>query len=397
MSTQENPRTDGEDTRLDDALLHADDRLVASLREDEHRRRRIRWMAGGFAVSLIAILAVIVVLATGPGHSGPGGELIDTEKSASLIQEGWALYNQQHYIQAESRFAEAVQLSVDSADAWNGLGWSRYRGGYVSAASEAFGKATRLVEKHPGANNGLGYVSFSRREYELAEQHWTKVASVASASWRGLSHLYLLQGRYEDALTWARKVAAQQPQDELAQRVLAAAKAKRLDPDVRSLIEPEEPGNFSEKSQRGWALFNKGMSREAMELFQQAVAGNPHELSAHNGLGFCLLNMGEHELAEKHFQVCLDLEPDSAGPLNGLARCLQAEGRIDDAIDVWKTMVDLIPQPNAGTHGLAYAYLEKGEYAEALPYFERLASESPDDETIQNTLEELSDTLATKP
>ena len=189
----------------------------------------------------------------------------------------------------------------ESADAWNGLGWARFRGGFLSGAYEAFEKAVVLVENHPGANNGLGYLLFSRREYDLAERYWKKVTASAPASWYGLSHLYLIQGRYEDALPLARKVAAQQPSDEIAKRALAAAESKKLDDDLRALIEPSLSSVQSEESRRAWVLLNQGMAQESRELFEKAIEKNPNEFGAHNGLGFCLLNMGEIELGEAAF------------------------------------------------------------------------------------------------
>ena len=62
----------------------------------------------------------------------------EPEKSAKEItDEGWQLFSQQDYSGAEKKFAEAVKLDKNMADAYGGAGWSiAYQKRYSEAVSQ---------------------------------------------------------------------------------------------------------------------------------------------------------------------------------------------------------------------------------------------------------------------
>jgi tetratricopeptide (TPR) repeat protein len=376
------PKTD-EDARLDEAMQVADERLVASLKQEELRRRRVRrWtFVGGLLMAVIAtavVTALVVVASMGP---------IQNPKAVRLAAEGWKLWGAGDKAAAEASFAEAVEIDPEYANAWNGLGWSRMNLGDTDGAEKAFVKCVKLQDGYPGAHNGLGYVYFGRRQYDKAEKHWLKVASQANAAWPGLAKLYLLQGQWKDAEKWAEKAAAQEPGDKTLKRMLAAAQAQKLDSKLRAEIQPPESGGAASEAQKGWALFQRGQFQDAAKAFEAALKADPDNPAAHNGLGFCLLNMGKPAEAKPHFQKALETWPEGGGPLNGLARCLKAEGKVDEAINLWKKVAGDPPTANAGTYGLAETYLELGRYKEAVKYWEVIAKAQPNDPHVRETLE----------
>lgn len=386
------PAAPDEQALLDQAMNQADHRLVQSLQEDElRRRRRRRWVLGGFAMTVTITGIMIGFIVAGSAVTDA-----DAEKSAALVTEGWELIQAQQFAQAQSKFESAVKLDPRSANAWNGLGWSGFNAGNHPGAEKAFKQAVKLEKLHPAANNGLGYVYFFRRQYPRAEKHWLSVADHAPAAWFGLAKMYLLRKKYDEAAKWATKALTQQPDDKLTKRILAAANGKNLDPALRSEIEPAEPSASSDETRRGWSLFQRGMFSKAVPLFQKAIAKNPNDPQAHNGLGFCLLNTGKAAEAKGHFDTCLAHEPKHVGAMNGLARCLKAEGRVDDAIRTWEKMVRLSPGPNAGTSGLAQTHLERGDYQKAVHYFEQLAKAMPNDPSVKQGLEKARKGLAEK-
>lgn len=340
-------------------------------------------------MSALVTLTVLVSLAVTPN---------DQVKAAELVQRGWKLWEQQSWNDSEIAFAEAARLDPARADAWNGLGWARFNAGKQDEAVEAFTKCVQLEPANPAALNGLGQAAFMNREYDRAEQFFLK-APAASAAWYGLARLYLLQGRFGDAEKYAKKVLGQQPSDRLAQQILAAAKAKKLDNGLKQLLEPPAtpkpgvPGQldaFSSETQQGWALLQQGKMEEAIGKFRLALQRNPDELAAHNGLGFALINRGDAAEAQKHFEFFLKCEPNAAGPLNGLARCQMAEGNLDDAIATWEKMDKLpgLDSVHAGTFGLAEAYLAKKDYAKATVQLEKLVQDDPDNAELKQKLTE---------
>ena len=380
------PDSAGDEGRLDEAMRRADDLLIRSLRHDEVERRRGRrrrialWSAGLGAIVMILIITAVLLGLVGGAPRG-------AERAAALAQEGWALWQKGDVEAAQANFASAVELDPKNANAWNGLGWSRLRGGKTKEAQAAFAQAVKLEPNHPAALNGLGQAALQQKNYADAEKYLLKAAPTAPAACFGLARLYLLQGRYDQAATWADKALAEAPDDEEIKRIAEAAKARRLDDDLRRMIEPEAEAAVSEDAQRGWDLFNRGMHRQAIEAFQAALKANPNDAGAHNGLGFALLSSGNVAEARPHFEQCLKIDPNALGALNGLARCLKAEGKTDEAVALWEQLQKKSPGVNAGTVGLAQTYFELKQYDKAIPYLQQLAEANPEDADAKRKLE----------
>ena len=364
-----------EDAALDAALADSDDLLTQSLQKEDRVRQKAR---------RVGLLASLLVMGTAamlfvPAERGVAADAV------TLTTEGWQLWQQRKLKEAEAKFEKAVKLDPEVENAWNGLGWARFNQGKQKEALEAFEKCIQLVPEHPAAQNGLGQIYFSRREYDKAEKHFKMIASQADAASWGLGKLYLLKGRFEEALPIWERIAAVNPTDESVKPFLAAAKSAELSDELRQLIEPP---NASERAAfEGWRLFNTGQLAKAQDAFKKVLEDDPKNLSALNGLGFCLLNGGEPAEAKKHFKQCLKLEPEAAGPMNGLARCLKTEGKVDEAIEVWEQMVEKSSEPNAGHSGLAYTYLEQKKYDKAVTYFAQLVAANPQNAQFKSMLD----------
>ena len=202
--------------------------------------------------------------------------------------------------------------------------------------------------------------------------------------------MYLLTGDYEKAQRWIRRALRGQPGDETLKAMLAAARKKELPAELKQQLAPigkPDSSPSGDAAADGWRLFNEGKFRSAERSFRRALAKDPENLAAINGLGFILLNAGRTAQAKEYFEKYLKVEPDSPGPMNGLARCLKEEGKVDEAIALWEKMYEKFPGPNAATVGLAMTYLERKEHAKALPYFEELVKAQPDNEEFKKGLE----------
>jgi len=347
---------------------------------------------------LIAALAGWLTMFS-PPPDGPGtkaeakkshlSEDAQIERGEEIAKQGWTLFQQGKPAEAVKKFEESVALDPESANSWNGLGWSRFNSGDGKSAIKAFEKCVTLEPNHPAALNGLGQVYLSQREYDKAEKFLLKAAPQAPAAWFGLSRVYMLTGKFDKAQTWIKKALTQQPTDETLKQCLAAAEKSKLPADLRKQIEPEKPDNTpaTKIAVEGWRQFNQGNVRSAERSFGRALAKDPENLSAMNGLGFLLLNTGKTAEAKALFEKYLEKEPDAAGPLNGLARCLKDEGKVDEAIAVWEKMHKKYPGPNAASVGLATTYSEKKEYAKALPYYEELVKSQPANQEFKDGLE----------
>ncbi|MCA8995888.1 MAG: tetratricopeptide repeat protein [Planctomycetaceae bacterium] len=371
MATQNH--TD-EQARLD-AALQSDSLLVDSLKAEDRRRKLGRRSI--LAIALLGFVGLGAWFALSPTGAAAAGE--------SLEQEGWKLWQARQLVEAEAKFEEAVEHSPQSPTAWNGLGWARNNQGKHDEAIEAFQKCLEMAPNFPAALNGLGQSLLSQRNYGEAKVQLLKAAPQAPAAWYGLARVCLLNGEFEEAEKWAQKVANSQPQDRLAQQILAAAKAKELPDSLKSQIEP--PDQSQVNVARAWQLMNTGQLIEGKDLFKEVLEKTPENEAAINGLAFAYLNLGEHEQAKPLFQKLVDASDDAYGPMNGLARCLKAEGKVDEAIQLWIKMDEKLGEVNAGTAGLAETYLEQGKFSEAKSYYERLVAAQPGNSYFQQGLE----------
>lgn len=363
-----------EERQLDQALS-TDPLLVNSMQAEDQIRRSRR-------VKLSMVVVLLAIVATGGGVFLSQSILASTSENAA--NEGWKLWQQRKLVEAEEKFLEATELEPKSVSAWNGLGWAQVNQGKNLDALSAFKKCLELQPNMPAALNGAGQALLAQGQLKEAKEYLTKAAPQANAAWYGLARIALLEGNFEEAEQWSRKVYNLDPSNNIAKKMLAAAEKKELPADLKALIEPPQAAHAS--AIEAWQFFNRGNMAEAKSLFQKVLDENPEELSAMNGLAFCLLNLGEHQKAKPLFEKCLAKQQNAFGPMNGLARCLKAEGDIEGAIQIWKEMEETLGNVSAATSGLAFTHLEQGHFAEAKTYFEKLLTVAPQNEQYKSGL-----------
>ncbi len=356
--------------------------------------------------ALVAMVASWLALAV-PPPAITGGEkpapVADKKtrvaQAEDLTKQGWQLWGEQKFGDAIKPFEQAVELDPESSAAWNGLGWARFNSGDAQGAIEPYEKCVALEPKHAGALNGLGQIFLSQKEYDKAEKFLIKSAATpgADAAYFGLGRLYLLTGKFDKAETWIKKALRKQPNEPMLAAMMDAARNKEVPSKLRTQIEPaglsvrlnleEEAKSIGQDAAEGWDHFNQGKLRSAELSFRAALAKDPENGAALNGLGFCLLNSGKASEAKPYFEKCIELDPNAAGAMNGLARCLKEEDKVEEAIALWEKMAKKFPGPNAAAVGLAMTYSEQGEYAKALPFFEELVKSQPQNEEFKEGLQ----------
>lgn len=374
----------GHAARLQAFLNNVDPALLESLQRDERRRRRkliVLSITGGLVMGSVIAIVCFLLFAPQPSVSPQ-----KADQALSLSSEGWELWQAGKLEAAAEKFRQAVALDPTNANAFNGLGWAEFNGGDAKAAEEAFDKCLALQKDHPAALNGLGQIAFARHDFAAAEKHWLKAAKDAPAASASLAKLYLLQGKYDPAAKYAQMAADSPGADPFVQQLLVAAKAGKVDPQLKEALEPP-PANADDVA-RGWAQLNQGHLNQAKEIFEKVLAGDPKDVSALNGLGFALVNLGKPADAKPVFEKCLKLDPNLPGAINGLAICLKSEGKLDQAIALWQKMADKPPTPNAGTAGLAMAYFEQRQFDKAAPLLEQLAKADPSNPSWKQMLDQ---------
>jgi tetratricopeptide (TPR) repeat protein len=163
--------------------------------------------------------------------------LSDEDAVARLIEEAGQLLNAQRMVEAGVKYAEAVRRAPNNADAWSGLGWATLNANKVTEAQRAFERALALDPDHHAALNGLGNTLAEQHEYAKAEAPLLKSAERSSpVAWFLLAKIYLLQGRFEEALKWANMIEDTGQADEMTKKIIEAAKTKQLSEGLRLLL-----------------------------------------------------------------------------------------------------------------------------------------------------------------
>lgn len=194
-------------------------------------------IAGAVAtVLLVAFLGLLAAIAI-PNFI-KGRHHAQQAAAEQWTQQGWQLWQAHKLDEAAAKFRQAVKLEPDDADAWNGLGWATFNAGKSREAEKAFHKAISFDPNQPGALNGLGQIYLSQRKYDQAEAYLLKAAPKAPAAWYGLARLYLLEGKFEQAEKYAQNIVDSGQADEIARKMLEAAKQKHLSEGLRLMIEP---------------------------------------------------------------------------------------------------------------------------------------------------------------
>lgn len=364
--------------RLDSFLVDTDPFLIASLQEEEGQRQRKRLVWGLSGLLGIAIVVSSSLWAVGltrllPGEAAASG-LLESDQVRLLLDEGLRLTSEGEHLEAMDRFRLATELAPGSADAWVALGNCQLHNFQATAAEKAFKRALALDPEHLKARHGLGTLYLRQGKEQKAE----KVLLHGEGLSFQLARLYLLQGRFKEAAARLDPLVEESPGEELLQRMAHAARDERLEPSLRSMLEPSPTGRSS-WADLGWRLRMKERYAEAADAFSKAVAVHPDDVNALSGLGLTLLDMQQAREGRIYFERALKLDHDHLTSLNGLANCLKVEGRPEEAIAVWQTVSTLYPGVSDGTKGLAWTYYERGDYRHAAVYLARLATKYPND------------------
>jgi tetratricopeptide (TPR) repeat protein len=140
------------------------------------------------------------------------------------------------------------------------------------------------------------------------------------------------------------------------------------------------PENVELLNAFGFALFQQGKSREAVDALTKAVAADPKHWKAHNNLALAAIDLGELELAEAHFRESLALSPQPA-IYNDLGFVLERQGLADEAAGFYRKALALDPESAAAHYNLAASLARSGALAEAERHFRAALARKPSAQT----------------
>jgi RNA polymerase sigma factor (sigma-70 family) len=162
-----------------------------------------------------------------------------TRDVSQLMQEANQLWQAGKLLEARAAFEAVVKVDPKISEAWNGLGWADFNSGKAADAEKAFKQALELLPDHPAALNGLGQIYLSKKKYAEAEEYLLKAGPKAGGAWYGLTRLYLLQDRFEDAEQWAQRIIDSGQGNEMVRAMLKAAKDRKVSDGLRLMLDPQ--------------------------------------------------------------------------------------------------------------------------------------------------------------
>jgi Flp pilus assembly protein TadD len=129
-----------------------------------------------------------------------------------------------------------------------------------------------------------------------------------------------------------------------------------------------EPDNVELLNAKGFALFQQGMSEQAVVPLQKAIDVDPRHWKSHNNMALASLDLGELEVAEAHYRESLAIEPQAA-IYNDLGFVLARQGLPHEAAEMYRKSLQLAPGSATVHYNLAASLAGSGELMEAEAHF----------------------------
>jgi tetratricopeptide (TPR) repeat protein/uncharacterized RDD family membrane protein YckC len=190
------------------------------------------------------------------------------------------------------------------------------------------------------------------------------------------------QGNWSAALTYFKKVTAENPQDANAwfYNGYCYGKLGRQQEEIEAYKQTVriKPDYAEAHYNLGVAYGKLGRYEEAIEAYKQAIRIKPDDADAHVNLGVTYYNLDRYQEAIEAFKQAIRINPDDAGAHGGLGIAYDNLGRYQDAIESYKQAIRIKPD-DAGTHGcLGVTYDKLGRYEEAIEAYKQAIRIKPD-------------------
>ncbi len=127
--------------------------------------------------------------------------------------------------------------------------------------------------------------------------------------------------------------------------------------------------------QKGEEFFLKGLHKEAIEEFKQALAKNPADFQTNKKLGLSYLNAGETDLGIAQLTAALLIEPNDSETLMALGNAYSTNKQLDKSIQEYKEILNLEPDNNEVRIRLGEVYAWQAREEEKSVLFDKAIME----------------------
>lgn len=288
---------------------------MSSTEQNPHAEKP-KYVSRSFVVSTAFIMLLTAIFSSGCSKA--------KSDSIRLSNQGMKALSSGNKRLAHARFADAIDIYPENANAHYGLGLALIDFGRLNKAAHHLTEATRLKPELVEGYYQQGWISFEQEKFSIAETALRRVLERDAG--HGPAH-YLLGRIYEknNALKKAndayRKAVQLNPGNSdiflvLARLYLRVAAEKEavavLDEGIRlnsELLSRPNAGMALLYNERGIIQMQQGQYKEAVNAFRQAIKWDADRVEVAFNIACAYSNYGDIEMAFKYFNQYVDIGP----------------------------------------------------------------------------------------
>ncbi|HUJ02084.1 MAG TPA: tetratricopeptide repeat protein [Rhizomicrobium sp.] len=257
-------------------------------------------------------------------------------RAEAHVHLGQVLHAMGRYDEAVAEFREAIRLKLDLTDAHFGLGLALAAKNDLGAAERAYRAGLAQPRRNPqhvaALKHNLGVVltQQNRHEEALAEIMGAQAISpnLPNADFNRGNTLQML-GRLQEAEMAYLRALSRNPLDLKAHGDLNRLLYRLNRPEFLASYDEalrRHPGFGALHAEKGKFLFLGDRLEDAREAFARALALEPENPAARDGLGSVLTRLGDYEAASREFERLIAAEPGHIDARANYAECLLRAG-----------------------------------------------------------------------
>lgn len=231
-------------------------------------------------------------------------------------------------------------------------------------AESLFQRALEVDPRCVPAIIGLGKIASARRDFAGAVERFEaalRIEPEATEIYYPLGMAYRGLGQPDKAMAFIDK--------------RGKAHAAVLDP-LMDEVESVTAG-WRLRQNRGSALFQEGLYREALEEFRAAVEAAPEEPLVRVNLGSTLTMLGDEAGAAREFSAALEIDPDNVLAHFNLGTLYAKRGDDPQAIQHYTAALRVKPDHSSARLNLANALRRTGRFAESVEHYRHVVEADP--------------------
>jgi len=308
---------------------------------------------------------------------------LDPKNYLYSYELGKACLKSRDYEMARQAFDTTVTLKPDFENAWYDLGLSyQYLKNSVDAL-DAFSKAIKIKPDFTLALVGIGRLYAAQNQQQAALATFQKAAQsdpTNSLALHALAVQYVAVGDYSSAEIWFRKALAVSD-DALTNYNFATVelkldKGKEALPFARKAV-AQQPNDPTYLYTLGLASERAGDAAAAIDAYAKAAQQDKTYVAPRINIGNLYLEAGFVDKALAYLEEAVAIDPLSFEANNNLANAYGKKGLYDKSILSYQKALGLSPRETTVRLNLARVYASSGDYANAIAAYADLVKLDP--------------------